>query len=418
MEADNENIPLLDRDEYDQIRDDWNEDETSFISNQDQEETSHYETPIGINTRVLGNRITRQKIDQIYNILEINGDVGVNIDRFRTRYNNKTGVIILEFDKTGRGNWDNITDKRTGKPLAINTIKNKFGGVEAMKNFWGLDSTPIVLERSFNEAKKLNDKIPTEIEMHSMSNEKLLDSITKIQHATRDISSNTDLDMREMLGIDKALQRMSGELQNNLGKLTEIDKHINKEHRKLKEVENDQYITDEQRQEIHERISKLKEERDARLELVSQNRKDLSSQFARIRQTVEKILDGDLTLREKIKMVFREHGLTIMAILTAFGLIIESIVTSVIGGSSGGKPPPKDEKGVRKWFQDKLKALARLFGKLASKAASALPGIIGSIISGILNFMKKAVGFLAEHTWALIVGIVGFIGYALLYRKR
>ena len=110
--------------------------------------------------------------------------------------------------------------------------------------------------------------------------------------------------------------------ENNLGKLTEIDKHIDKEHRKLKEVENDQYITDEQRQEIHERISKLKEERDARLELVSQNKKDLSSQFARIRETVEKILDGDLTLHEKIKMVFREHGLTIMAILTAIGLII------------------------------------------------------------------------------------------------
>ena len=213
MEADNEDIPLLDRDEYDQIRDDWNEDETSFISNQDQEETSHYETPIGIKTRVLGNRITRQKIEQIYNILEINGNVGVNIDRFRTRYNNKTGVIILEFDKTGRGNWTNISDKRTGKPLAITTLKNKFGGVEAMKNFLGLDSTPIVLERSFNEAKKLSDKTPTEIEMHSMSNEKLLDSITKIQHATRDISSNTDLDMREMLGIDKALQRMSGELR-------------------------------------------------------------------------------------------------------------------------------------------------------------------------------------------------------------
>ena len=93
-----------------------------------------------------------------------------------------------------------------------------------MKTFLGLENTPIVLERSFNEAKKLHGKTPTEIEMHSMSNEKLLDSITKIQHATRDISTNTNLDMREMLGIDKALQRMSGELQNNLGKLTEIDK--------------------------------------------------------------------------------------------------------------------------------------------------------------------------------------------------
>ena len=108
-------------------------------------------------------------------------------------------------------------------------------------------------------------------------------------------------------------------------------------------------------------------------------------------------------------MVFREHGLTITVILTAFGLIIESIVISVIGGSSGGKAPPKDEKGVRKWFQDKLKALARLLGKLASKAASALPGIIGSIVSWLLNTLKKVVGFAAEHIWAFVVFATGLI---------
>ena len=58
---------------------------------------------------------------------------------------------------------------------------------------------------------------------------------------------------------------------------------------------------------IKARIADLKEERAARLELLSQNRKELASQFARIRQTVEKILDEDLNLREKLKLVFREH---------------------------------------------------------------------------------------------------------------
>ena len=48
--------------------------------------------------------------------------------------------------------------------------------------------------------------------------------------------------------------------------------------------------------------------------------------------------------------------------------------------ASGG-PPPKDEKGLKEWVRNKLKALASLLGKLGMKAAEALPGIIGGIIS-------------------------------------
>ena len=36
---------------------------------------------------------------------------------------------------------------------------------------------------------------------------------------------NTDLDIQEFLGIDKALQTIHGELLNNNSKLTEIDTH-------------------------------------------------------------------------------------------------------------------------------------------------------------------------------------------------
>ena len=50
---------------------------------------------------------------------------------------------------------------------------------------------------------------------------------------------NTDLDMREFLGIYKALQNIKGELLNNASKLTKIDKSIKRDAKKLKEVEND-----------------------------------------------------------------------------------------------------------------------------------------------------------------------------------
>ena len=64
----------------------------------------------------------------------------------------------------------------------------------------------------------------------------------------------------------------------------------------------------------------------------------------------------------------------------------------MVGGAisdGGGKPPPKDEKGLKKWIRSKLKALASLLGKLGMKAAEALPGIIGGIISWILNRAKR-----------------------------
>ena len=48
--------------------------------------------------------------------------------------------------------------------------------------------------------------------------------------------------MQEFLGIDKALQRIQGELLNNTSKLTEINKHIKRDTKKLEEEENDPTI--------------------------------------------------------------------------------------------------------------------------------------------------------------------------------
>ena len=55
----------------------------------------------------------------------------------------------------------------------------------------------------------------------------------------REASQNTNHDKRKLLGLDKALQIIRGEVANNTSKLTVIHKHIKKESKKLKEVEDD-----------------------------------------------------------------------------------------------------------------------------------------------------------------------------------
>ena len=85
--------------------------------------------------------------------------------------------------------------------------------------------------------------------------------------------------------------------------------------------------------------------------------------------------------------------------------------------TSGGGEPPKDEKGLKEWIRNKLKALASLLGRLGIKAAEALPGIIGGIISWILNGVKDVVGWVSQHLWALVVGIGGLIYTYMVTRK-
>ena len=86
--------------------------------------------------------------------------------------------------------------------------------------------------------------------------------------------------MQEFLGIDKALQSIQSKILNNTSKLTEIDKRIKRDTEKLEEVENDPTCSDEQRQLYRDRLDNLNTEKQARLEILSQNRNDLQTQVA------------------------------------------------------------------------------------------------------------------------------------------
>ena len=104
----------------------------------------------------------------------------------------------------------------------------------------------------------------------------------------------------------------------------------------------------------------------------------------------------------------------------AMGVLVEALLPGGGGAISGGgaSPPPKDEKGLKGLIRNKLKALASLIGKLGMKAAEALPGIIGGIISWILNRAKDVVGWVSQNLWALVVGIGGLIYTYMVTRNN
>ena len=136
------------------------------------------------------------------------------------------------------------------------------------------------------------------------------------------------------------------------------------------------------------------------------------------------MLDKDTSLGEKIRTLFREQGITIASILTAIRMAIGVLVEALLPGggavaTSGGgsEPPPKDEKGLKEWVRNKLKALASLLGKLGMKTAEALPGIIEGIISWILNRVKDVAGWVSQNLLALVVGIGGLIYMYMVTRK-
>ena len=206
-----------------------------------------------------------------------------------------------------------------------------------MKSVLNLDKAPSALEGSISAASELKSELRTDFQMESIALKELSSLTKEIHIKTREVSQNTSLDMREFLAINKALQSIQGELLNNTSESTEIDKRIKRDVKKLEEVEKDPTYTDEQRQLYRDRLDDFNIEKQARLEISSQNRKDLQTQVARIRQTIEKVLDKNTPLPERILILIREQIVTIISTLTGLLAGIATIVLSVIGNFGGGR---------------------------------------------------------------------------------
>ena len=276
--VDKENIPLIQDEDYNDYRtpDTSRIDvEISFTEPAATEATS---------TLCLRQKLKRDdKFASLYGYLGVTSDPGLaDLDRFKVKKKLKTGNIELLF-LDGNNQWQSLTNKCIGEFLATKTLRKKFGGLNILKNVLSLDQTPASLERSISAATKPKAELPIDLQMETIPLEELLSLAESIHIKTREASQQTSLGMRKFLGTDKALQSIQGELLNNTSKLTEIDKRIQKDTKKLEEVVKDLTHTDEQKRLYRDRLDGLNTKKQARLEILSQNRKDLQTQVASIR---------------------------------------------------------------------------------------------------------------------------------------
>ena len=226
-----------------------------------------------------------------------------------------------------------------------------------------------------------------------------------------------------MLCLDKQLRSIRGSLKVEVAKKVELEEHITKERRKLEEFREYPGVYDDaMREDITKQMDTLIDELSTRQASIDLLKGRLKNQITSFKETIAKVLDKDTSLGEKIRTLFREQGITIASILTAIGMAIGVLVEALLPAgaataSGGSEPPPKDEKGLEGWIRNKLKVLASLLGRLGIKAAEALPGIIGGIISWILSRAKDIVGWVSQNLWALVVGIGGLIYTYMVIRK-
>ena len=103
----------------------------------------------------------------------------------------------------------------------------------------------------------------------------------------------------------------------------------------------------------------------------------------------ERVNERLLSLRDRIKEIFKKHGFTVLAVATAVGTVIGVIVSNLKAGLTK----------VAKGLGNGLKELGKKLGEI-------LPGMIGAIASFIFRTAGEVIGFLAKNAWLLIVGLV------------
>ena len=310
-----------------------------------------------------------------------------------------------------------IVNPNTKAPYALSTIARQEGGREAVRNElgfsdWGYKSRPEVthkdataLNKTYKALSDVENGLNDNTELKTIV-EGASDASGALQELETSLSNDPPLTLREIQGLDKALQTIRGELTNNLAKLSELDNNIAYEKDKLKT----RGISEDDKSRIAKRMRGLQDERASRLEAAASNREALRSQVNRIRETIRRILHEDTTLAERIRTLFREQGITIASILTALGMAISALVFALTGSGGGASPTPDPPQppgkgGVKEWVKKTLQSLGRALAKLAGKAAAALPGIIGSIVSWLLSLLAKTAGWLAENLWAVVLAV-------------
>ena len=357
-------------------------------------------------------KVLKSKVDQFYD--SVVREKGYSPEGGYIDYLNfdvEDGKLFL---KGSKGLVQLTQEKDPSKFYSLSTLegRSKVGSIAEIRELFRIPDYKRLTPEETKAIQNIEREIPGDFESIPLDS---LPGITNdFLETFKADGTQTTLTAREMEAIEKSMTNIRDELGNNLSKLSSLDEEIGKEKEKLEQAQKDN--DQDEISEISERIKDYEIERAARIEVINENKEGLRSQFNRIKETFQKILHEDQNLVERIKTLFREQGVTIAAILTAIGMAIAAIVEAVLPSGTTGTDPtptpapkPSNPTGLKDWIKKQLDTLGKLLAKLAGKAASALPGIIGAIISWLLSATGKVINWLANNLWALLVFVAGLL---------
>ena len=214
------------------------------------------------------------------------------------------------------------------------------------------------------------------------------------------------------------LRSIQGLLKVETARKIQLEECIEREMHKLSEIENNPEYDDSIQVNIGKRIKGLNDILKVRQESIDFLKGRFTNQITGIKEMIAKVLERYL---KRYKCCLEQDIMIASISITtgmAISILVEALLPSGRGGAAQGSSGTSDKLGNGKeWLRNKLKALAMLLGRLGTKAAEALPVIVGVIISWILNRVKDVVGWVWQSLWALVISIGGLLYMYMVTRK-
>ena len=327
----------------------------------------------------------------------------------------KTGRLQVKMAGFGKKAYELFTKDRSGgqqlNPKLTKEIKQSLGRraeqiIEEDRNTAAQQRQRLEeAEEQIREADKIaaeREKEAQEIQDLEVQLEK---TQAKIDARQEEQGSNLESEA-ELRRLNQLKKNQQTELQNKKKELAVLEKKaknnekskekVARERKKLHEIERENNAMEKRLNEA-KRLDELNEEDRAIINDPDASEVDKKAAEKRI----EARLEGTLTLRERVREIFKKYGVTVTAIFLAAGITIGAVVGAITNAL----------KSMGNQLANGLKAVG-------AKAASALPGLLGAIVSFLFKTAGQAIGYLAEHTWLLILAAVVFIFEKYIKKRR
>ena len=220
--------------------------------------------------------------------------------------------------------------------------------------------------------------------------ERIREKYPKVNPANSSFTSDIDeydrvvVRMKRKGGKSYPLFKPDGELNEKLPKT--IKESLGPSAEKV--IETDEREITRRREKVKDLESSRKDAGPSQRENIDRNIDQQREEIENLEREIE-VIEERMSIRDRVKAIFKKYGFTVFAVLSAVGAVIGVIVSNLKSGLS------RLGKGVGKGF----KAIGKKLGEI-------LPGMIGAIASFIFKTAGEAIGFLAKNAWLLIVAVV------------